>query len=154
LRWCCINHSEKSSSLELRETAYRGKIRSWGKTKTSLRIPRKLADDLWLWKEGWPNSSPEAFVLANPKAEFMDSSNFRNRVLPRLAEELKRPKLTFQVIRRTLAQKKGDVKDIQGMLCHSRGDHKDIYMQEIPGGVEAVIEANTERRLKADFSCG
>ena len=54
----------------------------------------------------------------------MDSSNFRNRVLPRLAEELKLPKLTFQVIRRTiatLAQKKGGVKDIQGMLCNCRG---------------------------------
>ncbi len=159
LRWRCFNYSEKGSSLELRETAYRGKIRPWGKTKTSLRtipIPRKLADGLWLWKQECPNSSPEAFIFASPKGEFMDSGNFRNRVLHRLAEELKLPKLTFQVIRRTiatLAQKKGGVKDVQGMLRHSRtATTTDVYMQEIPEGVEAVIEAvNTELRLKADL---
>jgi len=40
-----------------------------------------------------------------------------------LAEELELPKLTFQVIRRTiatLAQSKGTVKDAQGMMRHSR----------------------------------
>lgn len=156
LRWRCFHYSEKGSSLELRETAYRGKIRPWGKTKNSLRtvpIPRKLAADLWLWKQECPNSSPEAFIFANAKGEFMDSGNFRNRVLHRLAEELKLPKLTFQVIRRsiaTLAQKKGGVKDVQGMLRHSRtATTTDVYMQEIPAGVEAVIEAvNQELRLK------
>jgi integrase len=75
----------------------------------------------------------------------MDSGNFRNRVLHRLAKELQLPKLTFQVIRRsiaTLAQKKGSVKDVQGMLRHIRtATTTDVYMQEIPEGVEAVIEA-------------
>lgn len=154
LRWRCFNDSEKGSSLDLRETAYRGKIRPWGKTKNSLRtipIPKKLADDLWLWKRESPNSSPEAFMFANAKGEFMDSDNFRDRVLHRLAKELKLPKLTFQVIRRsiaTLAQKKGGVKDVQGMLRHSRtATTTDVYMQEIPEGVEAVIEAvNAELR--------
>jgi hypothetical protein len=40
-----------------------------------------------------------------------------------LARDLKLPKLIFQVIRRTiatLAQKKGTVKDIQGLPGHSR----------------------------------
>ena len=64
---------------------------------------------------------------------------------------MKLPKLTFQVIRRsiaTLAQKKGGVKDVQGMLRHSRtATTTDVYMQEIPEGVEAVIEAvNAELR--------
>ena len=159
LRWRCFNYSEKGSNLELRETVYRGEIRPWGKTKCSLRtipIPRKLADELWLWKQECPNSSPEAFIFAkNKKGEFMDSGNFRNRVLHRLAEELKLPKLTFQVIRRTiatLAQKKGGVKDVQGMLRHSRtATTTDVYMQGIPEGVEALIEAvNTELRLKPE----
>ena len=47
----------------------------------------------------------------------MDSSNFRHRVLHKLTEELELPKLTFQVIRRTIAtlgKTKGHVKDIQG----------------------------------------
>ncbi len=94
LRWRCFNYSEKGSNLELRERVYRGEIRPWGKTKCSLRtipIPRKLADDLWLWKQECPNSSPEAFIFAkNKKGEFMDSGNFRNRVLHRLAEEARR----------------------------------------------------------------
>ncbi|HKS75079.1 MAG TPA: tyrosine-type recombinase/integrase [Terriglobales bacterium] len=155
LRWCCFNYGENGSSLELRETAYRGEIRPWGKTKKSLRtipIPKKLADDLWLWEQECPNSAPEAFMFAkNNKGEFMDSGNFRRRVLHRLAKELKLPKLTFQVIRRsiaTLAQKKGGVKDVQGMLRHSRAaTTTDVYMQEIPEGVAAVIEAvNAELR--------
>jgi integrase len=59
------------------------------------------------------------------------------------------------VIRRTiatLAKKKGGVKDVQGMLRHSRtATTTDVYMQEIPEGVEALIEAvNTERRLKPE----
>ncbi len=159
LRWRCYNYSEKGSSLELRETVYRGKIRPWGKTRNSLRtipIPKKLADDLWLWKQESPNSSPEAFIFANRKGHFMHVGNFRKRVLHRIAEELKLPKLTFQVIRRsiaTLAQKKGGVKDVQGMLRHSRtATTTDVYMQEIPEGVEALIEAvNTELRFKPEL---
>ena len=78
-------------------------------------------------------------------AGFIDSSNYRNRVLHRLAEELELPKLTFQVIRRTiatLAQKKGDVKDVQGMMRHSRtATTTDVYMQELPEGVRATVNS-------------
>jgi len=56
-----------------------------------------------------------------------------------------------RLIRRTiatLAQKKGGVKDVQGMLRHSRAaTTTDVYMQEIPAGGEALIEAvNPELR--------
>ncbi len=63
----------------------------------------------------------------------------------RLAEELELPKLTFQVIRRTiatLAQKKGTVKDVQGMMRHSRtATTTDVYMQELPEGVRATVNS-------------
>jgi len=36
------------------------------------------------------------------EGEFMDSGNFRNPVLCRLAKELELPELTFQVIRRSI----------------------------------------------------
>jgi hypothetical protein len=66
-------------------------------------------------------------------------------VLHKLARKLKLPKLTFQVIRRTvatLAQKKGTVKDVQGVLRHSRtATTTDIYMQEIPEGVRGTIDS-------------
>ncbi len=62
----------------------------------------------------------------------MDSSNYRKRVLHKLAEELELPKLTFQVIRRTiatLAQKKGTVKDVQGVFSALPGgyDHRRLH---------------------------
>ena len=75
----------------------------------------------------------------------MDAGNYRRRVLHKLADELELPKLTFQVIRRTiatLAQKKGTVKDVQGLLRHSRAaTTADVYMQEIPESVRATINA-------------
>ena len=82
----------------------------------------------------------------------MDSNNYRKRVLHRLAQELELPKLTFQVIRRTiatLAQKKGTVKDIQGVLRHSRmATTTDVYMQEIPESVQKTVDAiSVELRL-------
>ena len=71
----------------------------------------------------------------------------------KLSEELKLPKLTFQVIWRTIAtlgQKKGTPKDIQGVLRHSRlSTTTDVYMQEIPDSVKATVAAiNQELRRK------
>ncbi|MFZ0770065.1 MAG: tyrosine-type recombinase/integrase, partial [Candidatus Sulfotelmatobacter sp.] len=153
LRWQCFNHTE--CTMRLAETVYKGKIRTWGKTRKSLgvvHVPKELADDLWLWKQRCPNSSPEAFIFPNKKGGFMDSNNYRNRVLHGLAQELELPKLTFQVIRRTiatLAQKKGTVKDIQGVLRHSRtATTTDVYMQEIPESVQKTVDAiSAELRL-------
>jgi hypothetical protein len=46
---------------------------------------------------GMPELIARSVIFAkNKKGEFMDSGNFRNRVLHLLAEELKLPKLTFQ----------------------------------------------------------
>lgn len=153
LRWQCFSHAE--CTMRLAETVYKGKIRPWGKTRKSLgvvHVPKELADDLWLWKQQCPNSSPEAFIFPNKKGGFMDSNNYRNRVLHGLAQELELPKLTFQVIRRTiatLAQKKGTVKDIQGVLRHSRtATTTDVYMQEIPESVQKTVDAiSAELRL-------
>jgi len=84
----------------------------------------------------------------------MDTGNYRKRVLHKLAAELDLPKLTFQVIRRTiatLAQKKGTVKDVQGLLRHSRAaTTTDVYMQEIPKSVQATVDSiNSELRKKS-----
>jgi hypothetical protein len=73
--------------------------------------------------------------------------------LHKLARNLELPKLTFQVIRRTiaaLAQKKPTVKDVQGVLRHSRtATTTDVYMQEIPDSVRATANAiNAELRSK------
>src|SRR5713226_636323 len=141
LRWSCFNHGERS--MRISETVYKGKIRPWGKTRKSLgviHVPKRLADDLWLWKQECSDSAPEAFIFPDTAGGPMDTGNYRKRVLHKLARNLKLPKLTFQVIRRTiatLAQKKGTVKDVQGVLRHSRtSTTTDVYMQEIPESVQ------------------
>ena len=128
-----------------------------GQTRKSLgviHIPRKLTADLWRWKQQCPDPTPEAFIFPNKDGEFMDTGNYRKRVLHKLAAELELPKFTFQVIRRTiatLAQKKGTVKDVQGVLRHSRAaTTTDVYMQEIPKSVQATIDSiNSELRKKS-----
>jgi integrase len=110
-----------------------------------------LADDLWLWKQDCPDSSPEAFIFPDAKGGFMDTGNYRRQVLHNLAKDRELPKLSFQVIRRTIAtltQKKGTVKDVQGLLRHSRAaTTTEAYMQEIPESVQATVDAiNAELR--------
>jgi hypothetical protein len=72
-------------------------------------------------------------------------------VLHKLARELELPKLTFQVTHRTiatLAQKKGTVKDVQGVLRHARtATTTDTYMQEIPASVQSTINS-IDRELR------
>ncbi len=166
-RWKRFDY--QASTLTVAETVYKGTLRDWGKTKKSLaviHVPRELADDLHAWrleceqrareiaardKSRSSVLSQDAFIFANEAGGFLDTDNFRNRVLRKVARDLQLPKLTFQVIRRTiatLAQNKGTVKDIQGVLRHSRtATTTDVYMQEIPESVQSTINSiNLELR--------
>src|SRR5262249_54938720 len=105
LRWRDFNYDE--CPMELRETVYRGKLRNWGKTRKALRpvhIPKELADDLWLWKQESKHAEPDSFIFPNRlrKGGFIDPQNYR-RKMRALGDKLGLPKLTFQVIRRTIA---------------------------------------------------
>jgi integrase len=146
LRWKCFDPD--TSSLDLQETVYRGKIRNHGKTKKSLgriHIPPLMVPDLQAWKAICPDSSPDAFIFPNRDGGVRDPNNFRKRVLGQLREKLNLPKLTFQVIRRTVAtlsQTKGTVKDTQGLLRHGHlPTTTDIYMQVIPEGVKKMVDS-------------
>ncbi len=150
LRWRCFD--DVKCVLDIQETIYKGKIRSFGKTKGSLTkvpIARQLAKDLVEWRielEGRGNdTSPGAFMFPGRFGGPMDSGNFRHRVLHKLAVELDLPKLTFQVIRRTIAtlgKTKGHVKDIQGMMRHSKASTTtDVYMQSLEPEVRSAINA-------------
>ncbi|HLJ88671.1 MAG TPA: tyrosine-type recombinase/integrase [Candidatus Angelobacter sp.] len=155
LRWRDFKHDE--CLLELRETVYRGELRTWAKTRKALRplhIPKELADDLWMWRQESKHPKPEDFIFSNRfrKGGFIDPQNYRKK-MRKLGRDLGLPKLTFQVIRRTIAtlgQKKGTPKDIQSLLRHSRlATTTDVYMQEIPESVKATVAAiNQELRLK------
>jgi hypothetical protein len=57
------------------------------------------------------------FIFENEDGGVLDADNYRKRVLHKVARDLQLPKLTFQVIRRTiatLARKSGTIKDMQG----------------------------------------
>jgi len=103
------------------------------------------------------DTSPNAFIFPNNDGGFIDTGNDRKRVLHKLARDLKLPKLTFQIIRRsiaTLAQNKGTVKDVQGVLRHSStATTTDVYMQEIPEGVRATIDS-IHRELRKGAKLG
>jgi integrase len=98
----------------------------------TVHVPQGLANDLWLWKQECPDVSADAFIFPNvrkrngaTKNGFIRTDNYRARVLKKLGEELGLKKLNFQVLRRTiatLAQTKGSVKDVQGVLGHSKPD--------------------------------
>ena len=68
-------------------------------------IAKELSEDLIAWrrvsqqqydgkkkKHGLPPSEPEAFMFPNRDGSFMDPSNYRKRVLHKLATELGLPK--------------------------------------------------------------
>ena len=153
LRWRGFDMDART--LTVSQTAYKGKLRDFGKTKKSLRtvhLPEGLATELWLWKQECPDRSTEAFIFPNARKRngsktngFIRTDNYRARVLKKLAAKLGLAKLNFQVLRRTmatLAQTKGGVKDVQGVLGHSKADTTvNVYMQPIEAGVKSTLDA-------------
>ena len=153
LRWSGFDMGRRT--LTVSQTAYRSKLRDYGKTRTSLRtvhLPEGLANELWLWKQECPDPLPGAFIFPNARKRngatkngFIRTDNYRARVLKKLARELGLKKLNFQVLRRTIAtltQTKGTVKDVQGVLGHSNPDTTaNVYMQTIEEGVKQTLDA-------------
>jgi len=104
LRWSGFDMDART--LAVTQTAYRGRLRDYGKTAKSLRtvhLPAGLANDLWLWKQECPDRSPEAFVFPNARKRngakkngFIRTDNYRARMLRKLGKKLGLPKLTFK----------------------------------------------------------
>ena len=158
LRWQSF---DDANTLSLTETIYRRKIRAFGKTPKSLTarcifrmgsLPnsstgswsvRNLPVGAASARAGPQNSSPDDPIFPNADGGFLDPANFRSRILKPLRQALELPKLTFQVLRRTMAtraQNLGSVKDIQSHLRHSRADTTaNEYMQELPESVQQMV---------------
>ena len=89
LRWS--NFDMDGKTLTVSQTAYRGKLRDYGKTKKSIRsvhVPERLANDLWLWRQECPNPAPDGFIFPNSRKRngatrngFIRTDNYRARVL-------------------------------------------------------------------------
>ena len=167
LRWSGFD--PENQTMTVTETAYRGKLRDYGKTKKSLRtvhLPAGLAHGLLLWKQQCKDSSPNAFIFPNSRKRngaktngFIRTDNYRARVLKSVGEKLALPKLNFQVLRRTiatLAQTKGGIKDVQAILGHSKADTTlNVYVQPIEASVKQTLNAvYTELTKKSKVSGG
>jgi integrase len=152
LRWQSL--LEEPLLLDIRETFYRGKVRPFGKTEDSIGqvpIAKPLVDKLLEWRGVLTDElrrqkkklTPDAFIFPGRFGKPIDPSNFRKRVLHKLAEELRLPKLTFQVIRRTIATlAEGHVKGVQGMLRHSTVQTtQNVYMQILQPRVRETVDA-------------
>lgn len=122
-------------------------MRPYGKTKGSLtKVPiaavmaNEIVEHREECKREGKDTSPDAFMFPGRFGGPMDSSNYRHRVLHRLATELGLQKLNFQVIRRTIAtigKNMGHPKDIQGLMRHTRlATTMDVYMQSLARGAE------------------
>ena len=142
---------DEANTLDLTETIYRGELRPFGKTPKSLgkmHLPDDLAAELKAYKLEQRMISPklvlpDAPMFPNVDGGFIDTSNYRERILKPLGESVGIEKLNFQVIRRTIAtraQGLGSVKDIQSHLRHSRADTTaNEYMQELPESVQQMV---------------
>jgi integrase len=119
-----------------------------------VHVPEGLGNELWLWKQECPNPAAEAFIFPNSRKRngvrrngFIRTDNYRARVLKPLAMKLGLAKLTFQVLRRTmatLAQTKGSIKDGQGILGHSKADTTvNVHMQSIEDSVSGRKRRST-----------
>jgi integrase len=148
LRW--RSFLEEPLLLDIQETLYRGKIRPYGKTKgstTQVPIAEALAKKVVEWREELRKKgkdvSPDACLFGGRFGGPMDPSNFRKRVLHKLADELELPKLTFQVIRRTIATlAEGHVKGVQGMMRHSQvSTTTNVYMQILQPEVRSTVDS-------------
>lgn len=155
LRW--RSFLEVQLLLDIQETLYKGKIRPYGKTKgsiTQVPIAEALAKKVVEWREELRKKgkdvSPDAFVFRGRFGGPMDPSNFRKRVLHKLAEELELPKLTFQVIRRTIATlAEGHVKGVQGMMRHSQvSTTTNVYMQILQPEVRSTVDSIHKERSR------
>jgi len=142
----------ENSRPVLLEAVYQSKIRPFGKTRKGLapvHLPPVLLSDLLAWKAKCPDSLQDAFIFLNRDAGFLDTGNYRKRVLKQLAGTLDLPNLTFQIIRRaiaTLSQTKGHAKATQGMMRHSRlATTTDVYQQIIPEGVERMVDSINDK---------
>ena len=67
---------------------------------SEMRSPNRLANSVMVASSRTIELTRDAFIFPNADGGFMDTSNYRSRVLRPLADKLGIPKLNFQVIPR------------------------------------------------------
>ena len=146
LQWGCV----QGSFLEIRNTAYNGKLYVWRvKRKASFRriyLPPLLQEAFEQWRKVCLDCSPDALVFPSRKTgrPMWPGAFLQDHVQP-IARSLGiTVPITFQVLRRSCAtrnQRNGSLKDVQTQLGHGSIETTgDVYMMEIPESVMEMVE--------------
>jgi len=166
LRWSGFDMDRRT--LTVSQTAFLGQaaqLRRDHEVVAHGASPTRLANELWLWKQECPDASPHAFIFPNSRKRngatkngFIRTNNHCVRVPKNLAEEVQLKKLNFQVLRRTiatLAQTNGSVRDVQGILAHTKADTTaNVYIAADRRGREADAGCDLCRVDGSAKSCG
>jgi integrase len=135
--------------LRITESVYRCKIRPFTKTtdETSdnrlqqVFLPEVLVRELEEWRRSAPD---DAFIFPNGNGNPINREGYRTRYLVPLAKKAGVPKLTFQILRRSVAthmQSLASPQDIAGMLRHTRPQTAaEHFVQIVPESVRQASE--------------
>ena len=150
LRWGCFD--SVNNTLTIRETVYKGKLRRYSKTTEeddTERITVLLSETATLalvkWQAESPQNGPMDFIFPNPHGSFLHSGAYLRRVLMPLARMAGIEKLSFQILRRTVAthaQNLGSMKSLQAIMRHRQIETaQQHYVQIVTESVRETVEA-------------
>ena len=117
-------------------------------------LPHRLAAELQEWRTETRYSADAEFIFSDSHGGFINKDNFLNRVLYPVRNELKLPKLNFQILRRTFAtraygDRHGNLKDIQKHLRHTKPSTAlENYIKDVPETVFQMVDDVYEDMLR------
>jgi integrase len=128
-------------SLDLKRNLKAPKTES---SNAKIPVTPKLKDELENWMETHPGN-PDDLLFPNREGRPRNPKNVLNRMLKPAGLRAGLGKVTFQMLRRTFAthaQNKGNLKDVQAQMRHSKPDvTAGIYMQAIPEQQRQTVQA-------------
>jgi integrase len=146
ITWGCL----QGNQLEIRNTAYRGKLNQWRvKRKASFRrifLPPLLIKAFSAYRAKCSATHADDLVFPSAKTgrPMWPGIWLQDRIQPVARALGITVPVTFQVLRRsctTRNQKHGSLKDVQTHLGHaSISTTGDVYMQELPDSVAQMVE--------------
>jgi len=156
LKWADLDlNPEGTSTIQLRASVYRGKLRNFTKTREEGEDQRKIlpvvaAQTLLHWFTVTHHQEQNDYVFVDSRGGFLHAVNYLSRVLKPLAKRagIKTP-LTFQVLRRTFgtyAAEIGSLQTTSEMLGHKQMQTTSrYYVQTLSEVVRGTTEALAEK---------
>lgn len=155
LRWADFDFAPGNSTVLLRTSVYRGKLRPYTKTYDQGQEQRKALPELAVqtllqWLSVTHHGKPEDYVFVDSRGGFLHAGNYLSRVLQPLAKTAEvKTQLTFQVLRRTVATHAAELSSMKTtaeILGHKQTQTAaKYYVQTISESVRATAEKLAEK---------